>query len=338
MSLLRAEVRRLTKRRFTRWMLAILVLVLGTVVVSMSLASQERTPAVVAEAQVKSQAEFQEQVRYHQEAVKECEAAKARGEDITKNFPPDCGAGNPPTADMFDPSWHMPFEFHFRELFPGFVAVFFGILAMFAFLVGASFVGAEWNTGGMMNLLLWRPKRVPVLLTKLVALLGGVLVTGVVLGGLWTLAFWLIGWYDGQTGQLTAGMWQSLALSGLRGLALALVVAAVGFGLASLGRHTAMALGVAVGIGMIGEIGLRLALSIAEVPFEGRFLLSTYALGWFLKEWTLVNYSSCQVDPTGQCEPAQFVVTWQTSGLVLGIGAALVLGAAFWTMRKRDIT
>ena len=40
-------------------------------------------------------------------------------------------------------------------------------------MIGASFVGAEWNSGGMMNLLLWRPQRLKVLSTKLAALLAG---------------------------------------------------------------------------------------------------------------------------------------------------------------------
>ena len=47
------------------------------------------------------------------------------------------------------------------------------LLALVAFVIGASFVGAEWNSGGMMNLLLWRPQRLQVLGTKLAALLVG---------------------------------------------------------------------------------------------------------------------------------------------------------------------
>ena len=69
----------------------------------------------------------------------------------------------------------MPYQFDFREEFGAFISIFAGILALFGFVVGASFVGAEWNTGGMMNLLLWRPKRLPVLFTKLAALLSAVL-------------------------------------------------------------------------------------------------------------------------------------------------------------------
>ena len=55
-------------------------------------------------------------------------------------------------------------------------------------------------------------------------------------------------------------MWQSFALDGARGIGLILAVAAIGFGLASLGRHTAMALGAAIGVFVISEIGLRIAL------------------------------------------------------------------------------
>jgi hypothetical protein len=190
----------------------------------------------------------------------------------------------------------------------------------------------------MTNLLLWRPRRLPVLLTKLGVLLGGVTAVGLTLGALWTLAFWLIGRYDGLPGKMTPGVWQSFALTGLRGLGLALVVAAVGFGLASIGRHTAMALGIAVGLVVVGEIGIGGGLTIAEVTFPERFVLSTYVVAWFQKSLTLVDYNACAVTLTGECEPSTFVVAWPTSALVLGLGTALVLAATIWTMRSRDIT
>jgi len=39
----------------------------------------------------------------------------------------------------------------------------------------------------------------------------------------------------------------------------------------------------------------------------------------------------------GECVPAEMVLTWQDSGLVFAIGTLLVLGAALWAMRRRDI-
>jgi len=53
------------------------------------------------------------------------------------------------------------------------VTTFAAVLALVAYIVGASFVGAEWSSGGMMNLLLWRPRRLQVLGTKLAVLRRG---------------------------------------------------------------------------------------------------------------------------------------------------------------------
>ena len=64
-----------------------------------------------------------------------------------------------------------------------------------------------------------------------------------------------------------------------------LAAGAVGFALASLGRHTAMALGAAVGVIVVGQIGLGHLLSRwPGVRFAERWLLPTYALAWIEKQ------------------------------------------------------
>jgi ABC-2 type transport system permease protein len=338
--LIKAEFRRLFKRRITRLMLVLLVVGLGTIAVAFSIASHKIGPAQVAAAEAEAQREYERSLQWHQEMVTECEAAKARGEDIVNRFPPDCGQGAEfaPQREQFDSEWYLPYQFEFREEFDVFISVFAGIVALFGFIVGASYVGAEWHSGGMMNLLLWRPRRLSVLLTKLGVLLGGVLGVTVVLGALWTVAFALIGKYDGVTGKMTQGAWESFAISGARGVGLVLAFAAIAFGLASLGRHTAMALGAAVGVGVVSEIGLRIALDIAGVRFADRWVLSTYAMAWFEKRWELTDWRACNLSPSGECLPDTFVVTWQQSGLVFGLGTAAVLAAAIWLIRSRDVT
>ena len=48
---------------------------------------------------------------------------------------------------------------------------------------------------------------------------------------------------------------------------------AVGFGLASLGRHTAMALGAAIGLVVVFQFGLRHRAALAQVKFAEAWLL-----------------------------------------------------------------
>jgi hypothetical protein len=317
-----------------------ILMILGFVAIAgaFSLSSRQIGPTEVAAAE--AEAAQQEEVARRQAAAEraDCERAKESGtadERFGQGF--DCAQITGPPPGTFEAEWFLPYQFDFREQFSTFIAVFAGIMALFAFIVGASFVGAEWSSGGMMNLLLWRPRRLGVLFTKLGVLLGSMLVIGLVLGALWTVSFWLIGRYDGQLGKLTMGAWQSFALDGARGLGLVLAVGAVGFGLASVGRHTAMALGAAVAVGVVSEIGIRIVMAILGVPFGDRYVLSTYAISWFLKRYELTDYSSCDF-VQGQCEPKQLLVTWQDSALVFGIGTAAVLVAATWLMRRRDIT
>jgi hypothetical protein len=62
-------------------------------------------------------------------------------------------------------------------------------------------------------------------------------------------------------------------------------------------------------------------------------------VAWIQKTVTLENYEACNSGSyTGNCEPATMDITWQMSG---GLGAAvivLIVGAAMWTMRSRDVT
>ncbi|GHJ12736.1 MULTISPECIES: ABC transporter permease subunit [unclassified Micromonospora] len=336
MSLFVTELRRLTKRRVTRLLLVLLVVGLATVATAFSFSSHKLSPEVVAAAQADSDAQYRKSVEEWKRSVTECEAAQARGEQTEERYGPNCGKDYQPQPEMFDPKWNLPYQFDFRAEFPTFIAVFAGAVALFAFIVGASFVGAEWNTGGMMNLLLWRPKRLAVLGTKLAALLTTVLGLSVVLGALWTAVFWLIGTQRGTTAKMTAGVWRSIGLDGLRAVALILVVGAVAFALASLGRHTAMALGAAVALFAVSEVGIRIAVGVLSVPFGDRYVLSTYAQSWFMKQAELFDYDTCEF-ARGACEPAKYVVTWQQSAVVFGIGAVAALVAAFWTMRRRDV-
>lgn len=338
MNLVRAEFRRLSKRRITRYMLILMLLGCAAVAGGIAASSEHIGPAQRAEAQ--EQANQQEQ-RDRQRAETErqaCEQSRKTGTP-DERFPSDvkCDEITGPPPGTYDMDWYLPYEFDFRKQFGTFVSVFASLLALFAFVVGASYVGAEWSSGGMMNLLLWRPRRLAVLFTKLGVLLGTVLGVGAVFGAAWTATFWAIGRYDGRLGHLTSGVWRSFALDGARGLGLALAAGAIAFGLASLGRHTGMALGAAMAAGVISEIGLRIVMSIMDVTFGDRYVLSTYAISWLMKEYKLTDWSSCDY-VAGACEAKEFIVTWQDSAVVLGTGTALILVAAVWLMRRRDIT
>jgi ABC-2 type transport system permease protein len=212
------------------------------------------------------------------------------------------------------------------------------MLALAAFVIGASFVGAEWTSGGMMNLLLWRPQRLRVLGTKLIALLVSLAVGTAVLTAAWTGIFWMVAMLRGSTAGMTSGTWQSIGLMELRGLGLVLVGGAVGFGLASLGRHTAMALGVAMGVIVVFQIGLATVLNLAKVKFLEAYLIPVWGMAWMNKQVKLENVDRCNFSAVNGCQPDTLTITWQLAGGALALVLVVVVGASLWTMRRRDIT
>jgi hypothetical protein len=338
MSVYKAESRRLVKRRFVRWLAIGGLVVLAAVVAGMFFTNHHVGPAQVAAAEAAANQEYLDQVTYSQQNRAECERAKAAGTTPEGQYPSNCSDITAPPRESFSAEWHMPATFEFRKEFGEMLIPLAAILALVGFVAGASFVGAEWASGGMMNLLLWRPQRLKVLGTKLAALLVGVTTLTVLASAAWTAAFWGIASVRGTTEKMTPGVWQSFGLTELRGLALVLAATVIGFGLASLGRHTAVALGVAAGIGVVAQFGIGIVLSLAEVRFPEAWLLPTYLLAWMTKKVTLEDYHSCDFTVYGECTPPTMDITWPAAGGLIGVGVVLVLGAALWTMRSRDIT
>ncbi|MFG2048611.1 ABC transporter permease subunit [Micromonospora sp. NPDC048935] len=338
MSLFRTELRRFTKRRFTRYMTLLGLLVLAAVVVGVFFTNQKIGASQLAQAERQADQQYQQQVRWSEQERAACEQAKTAGTASDGRYPDDCSVITAPSRDQIQASWFLPSTFDFKKSFDETLIPFAAILALVGFVVGASFVGAEWSNGGMMNLLLWRPKRLTVLLTKLAALLTGMLAVTLPAAVLWFAGFWAVANFRGSTEKVTSGVWQSVMLTGVRGVVLVLVVTTIGFALASLGRHTAMALGGVVAVMVVGQFGLGILLSMANVRWAEAFLLPTYMLAWMTKTVKLEDWNSCNANYFGECKPDTLTITWQQSSILLSVAVVVILGASLWAMRRRDIS
>jgi len=335
-SLYSAESKRLTKRRFTKLFILGLVLILAAVAVGMFFTNEKVGPEQIASAQAQARQEYQRSADQFKQDLASCEAAQ--GTPQATRWPPNCEGMVEPTPDQFEAQWFMPPTFTFRESFPDMATTLAALLALVAFIVGASFVGAEWSSGGMMNLLLWRPRRLLVLSTKLAALLVFFTALTVVFSAIWTGVFYGIAEARGSTAGMTSGAWQSIALMELRGLALVLVAGAVGFGLASLGRHTAMALGVTIGVVIVFQFGLGTVLQMANVKFAEAYLIPIWLIAWMNKEIKIEDYNSCDFSSSGGCQPDSLTLTWPMAGGLLAGLFVVVVVASMWAMRSRDVT
>ncbi|MFY1696319.1 MULTISPECIES: ABC transporter permease subunit [unclassified Solwaraspora] len=336
MGLYRAELRRLVKRRFVRYLTLAALLVLATVVVATFLQNQRVGPTALAQAERTAEQEFRAAVEWTEQWQAECERSHASGSPDLNQFPPDCADIGLPTRDSFPAVNYLPITFIFADEFPATLYTVTSLLFLVFFAAGASFVGAEWSSGAMMNLLLWRPQRLRVLFTKLAALLTGVVAVTVPAVLLWTVAHWMIGALRGSTDGVTAGHWQSFALADLRVVVLVVAAAAVGFGLAAIGRHTALALGGVLGVLVLGQSALSFLAEVVDARYPEAWLLPVYWIAWMDSSVKLIDYGACAGAPA--CVPPTTELTWVHTGALMAVVVALVLTVAAWTMRRRDIT
>lgn len=331
MSLLRAEWKRFFARRVTRVMLLLVFLLM--VIVALATVSNSHRPTA-ADRQNAAVA-VQQQISDNQQQLASCQSDPA---NFLKGAPPDMtcedmfGGQYAPQAD-----WFLPHTWTFANDGPSALLVFGGMLAMFGFVVGASYVGAEWSSGAMMNLLLWRPRRLSVLTGKLVALGTSTLSVGIVLGAVWVGMLSAIASTRGYFGDMTPGVYQSLALDGVRSLALGVAAAWLAFALASIGRHTATALGVAIAYVIVWEAGGRVLMQqlANRVHEPNRFFLSNYVAAWLEK---VQHYGWSDCSPiNGTCVNHAYRLTLTSASEVIGAIVVVFLVWAFVAMARRDV-
>lgn len=327
MNLFRAEVSRLAARRFVQLMVVLLIAAFGITIATTLASSHQPTRSEIAAAETQA-AQQRRELRPSYERCLSDQRNSPRS-----RFSEDCEAINPERVDREDFLYGVfVFEREIRPLTYFLVA----FLALFGFLVGASYVGADLNSGGMTNLLLWRPKRMTVLGTKLGTLLGAMLAGSVVASALYLGAFWTIAQTTGLPGDLDRAFWRWMALTSGRGLALILGVTALGFAIATLGRHTAAALGAVAAYAIVWEVGARIVLDIVEASRPEQWMMSTYIGAWMSGAVHLWDRNACAGTGFGSCD-GQYTLTWVHGAAVLGILFVGFVVVAFANFRRRDL-
>ena len=336
MKLIRAELTRLFARRFTRIGLVGVLLLLAAIATIIGITNHKPTPADQVSAHIAAEQALTESNAAYQQCLdaQSGTGAGATGSG-TKQFPPgfDCHQiiGQPPTDADF-----LPASFRLAVAGPDLFRALGALLALFGFAVGASFIGAEWSSGGILTLLLWRPNRTPVWLGKLGSLLLGVLGVGVVYSVLWYATLWVLADNRGSSA-LTAGALRSLALVDVRAITLTLVAATVGYAVSALGRNTATALGAAVAWVVIFEVGTRIILGLMNAARPERWLLSSYVQAWLTNGARFFDESKCHNGPD-PCVGVWWRISAQQSALVGVTLLVVVTAVSLYSFRRRDVT
>jgi ABC-type transport system involved in multi-copper enzyme maturation permease subunit len=127
------------------------------------------------------------------------------------------------------------------------------VLVSVGWILGASAIGADWHAGHVTTILTWEPRRGRVMLAKIAASLTSVFVVSLVIQALLGAALAVAAASSGSTAGADATWLAESAGVALRVALLSTIFAGFGFGLASAGRNTAVALGVGFGYLVIVE-------------------------------------------------------------------------------------
>lgn len=335
MNLVRAELERLAARRFVQLMLVLLVLAFGITAATTLAGSHRPTAAEISQAQEQAA----EQRRSLEQTYRECLAAKSGDEPAEDAgfFAPDCSGVDPAQRHRMPvASDYLYGVFTFAQQARPLLYFLIAFLVLFGFLVGASYIGADLTSGGVVNLLLWRPRRMSVLSAKLGTLLASMLLISVAASAGYLAAFWMIGQTAGLPGDLDGPFWRSLGLTYARGLALVLLASAMGFAIATVGRRTAAALGTVAAYVVVWELGARVVLEILDLGRPEQWMLSSHVGAWLAGGLRLYDGSACRVVTSGYCDSSYTLSSGTALVVLLGL-AVLLTTAAFTTFRRRDL-
>ncbi len=323
-ALLGTELRRITARRLVR--LSIIAALLGIAAAGIITAVHSRpvAPEVVAQAE-----------RRAERARTDCRAGKGIQ-------PGDLPPGQ--TLEEFclesirpEYFYDASREFRLRGL-PDILRGTSFILIVGGWLLGASFVGAEWHAGTMTTLLTWEPRRLRVLATKTLAAVVVVFALAIVLQVLLSMVLAAAAGLRGSTAG-TGGAWlRELVGVGLRSGVVASLAAVMGLAIAGIGRNTAAALGIGFAYLAIGEGLLR-----GIRPAWGRWLLGDNA-ATFIDGRAHSFYGPFHTVASGPGglvyggRPTVFVRTVAEAVAIVVVYAAVLLVLAALSFRARDVT
>lgn len=318
------ELRRLAARRFTRVLLAVCVVGYLLAVAFLFRSHAQPTAADLAQAT----AQRDDQITQITAQVKQCLAAPGGSESSCGPVP---SAADFP-ADQF--LANTPFR---PEQVSGYALAVGAAVALAAFALGATFIGAEWSTRNVVAWLFYEPRRLRLMAAKLLAVSGAVLALSVLAQLVWAVtARWLLntrGLPISSLGDDAPHFWSDVLGVQVRAALLVLPTVWLGFGLANLIRNTAAALGVAFVYLAVVESVIS-GISPALQPYQ----ITTSLAAWVTRGGVIVYGDSAYDQQQGSVITQEIHVSNLHGGLTLLAYAAVVLIVSLAAFRRRDIT
>ena len=233
-----------------------------------------------------------------------------RGDEISDDIAQQCFPEEGP-AGVDDPRFR-------RQRLEGVLHGVTGTLAIIGWALGASLVGAEFASRSMTTLLTWETRRGRVFVAKSVAAVVTMSLFSLAVLLLVALAMWPALAFHGAPLEPNDPALTSLAGDIARGVALTALASGIGFAIATIGRNTAVALGVGFGYIIILEN-----------------ILGSSLERW--RQWLVLGNVIVLVsgnDEGGGDIPGRSVLE---AGLFLTVVTVAMLAVAAGTFRTRDL-
>jgi len=221
-----AEASRLFSRRFTGMALLALLLALSGYQLVVNKALSPLSEEQLATSQRAYDQAHQDWIANHEKYERDCRE--------TGGAPQECAIPEPTVADFtVDPT-------PFQEVARTTIELSTVLVGLVAFMIAASFIGAEYGTGSIANWLTFIPRRGHVFWSKLLTLIG----FGALLGAFGVALVLTAGLVLARLHASRIESVRELAVLGARSIVVVIGLAVLGFCIALVTRHTAGAIGV----------------------------------------------------------------------------------------------
>jgi ABC-2 type transport system permease protein len=325
--LTQVELRRLFARRMIKFGVAGLLLITGLLMFATWLEARPASEAEQRAAQQQYELAHREWVNNHVANEAQCKKDWANQPDPKPKVEDICAYPEPTLAEFGRP------QQVYAEVMPEQLLGLSYLLLFAAFVLGASFVAAEFSTGAIGNWLTFEPRRLRVYGSKLLAAAIGLVPVATVVLALALLGSYLIINQLGNTATTTGKVWGDLVATAGRAVLLTAAGAALGGVVGLLLRHTAAALGVAMGYlvlveAIFGNLLVKVQPWLIKLNFDA-----------FVRHDTTYYVNQCSSSSDGgyMCNTIEKTLSFEHGAWYLSILAValVLLGAAVF--HRRDV-
>jgi ABC-2 type transport system permease protein len=325
--LTKVELRRLISRRLTIVGAAGLLLISALLLVATWADARPMSAAEQQQAQKQFELAHQDWVEHGAENRKQCEADWQNQPDPKPKLEEMCNYSEPKLEDFGRP------QTVFQQIMPDLLQGSSYFLAFAAFLIGASFFGAEFSTGAIGNWLTFEPRRLRVYASKLAAAATGFVPLAAVILAIVILGVYLIVDQLGDTSGATGTVWGDLSAMGGRAIVTTALAAALGCVVGVLLRHTAAAIGVVMAYlvlieGVFGSFLQKAQPYLVKLNFDA-----------FVKHDAIYYINQCQTGADGSynCNYVEKTLTFEHGAWYLALLAVVMIVIGGWVFHRRDI-